>query len=68
MGANTMKPETVTGSDLKCGDLVRFKGKDVIISHIEPPLLENGTILIEFENGSSDCTQQNAEWLVYRKG
>jgi len=63
-----MKPETVKGIDLKCGDLVRFKGRDVIIVRVEPPPLKNGIILIEFENGACDCTQQNAEWLVYRKG
>jgi len=61
------KPVTVKGKELECGDVVWLGGKSVIITRVEPPLLENGMILIEFENGSSDCTQQNAEWLVYRK-
>lgn len=62
-----MKPETLKGSELKCGDLVRFKGKDVIIVRVEPPALRNGTIVLEFDNGLIKFTKQNAEWLVYRK-
>jgi len=68
MGVNTMKPETVTGRDLKCGDLVRFKGKDVIIVRVEPPILQSGLIILEFSNGASDFTEQKSTWLVYRKG
>jgi len=40
-----VKPETVMGSELKCGDLVRFKGKDVIIVRVEPPFLPSGLVL-----------------------
>lgn len=61
------KPETVKGSELKCGDLVRFKGKDVIIVRVEPPFLPSGLVLLEFDNGASDCTEPKSTWLVYRK-
>lgn len=64
MGTN---PITVKGSELKCGDLLRWRGKDVIISRVEPPFLESGLILLEFDNGESDCTEPKSTWLVYRK-